>query len=107
MIGVAYKLFTQIMIIMQKKIILYISILSSIILSCKQETPVVKHQSMKSSPSGQLKGVKVFNTIDPICHMEVEGFLQDTILYQTKTYGFCSTYCKDEFKKNPEQYVEK
>ncbi len=107
MIGVAYKLFTQIIIIMQKKIILYISILSSIILSCKQETPTVKHQSMGGSTSSQLKNIKVVNKIDPICNMEVEGFLQDTILYQTKTYGFCSTYCKDEFKKNPEQYVEK
>ncbi|MDN5397107.1 MAG: YHS domain-containing protein [Chryseobacterium sp.] len=33
--------------------------------------------------------------------------MKDTAVYKGKTYGFCSSLCKDEFKKNPEKYVQK
>jgi YHS domain-containing protein len=31
--------------------------------------------------------------------MPTEADMKDTAVYKNKTYGFCSAYCKDEFKK--------
>lgn len=42
---------------------------------------------------------------DPVCGMPVRMGVGDTAHYKGKLYGFCSTECKDEFEKNPEQYV--
>lgn len=75
-------------------------------ISCAQETPKVKH-TYKMKPKTDLKGIKVVNTLDPICQMKTAEFLKDTALYKGKTYGFCSDYCKKEFKKNPAKYVQK
>jgi len=43
---------------------------------------------------------------DLICHMDIKKFgVSDTLHYQGKLYGFCSAYCKDTFKKDPEKYL--
>lgn len=80
-------------------------LLSVFALSCTQEAPKVK-QVKKMKPKIDLKGVKVVNAKDPICHMKTAEFLKDTAVYKGKTYGFCSDHCKSEFKKNPEKYVK-
>ncbi|MFA5619061.1 MAG: YHS domain-containing protein [Weeksellaceae bacterium] len=52
--------------------------------------------------------VEVDNTIDPVCDMEAKaGMVYDTIHYNNKIYGFCSTHCKEEFAKNPNDYLSK
>lgn len=53
--------------------------------------------------------VKVDNTIDPICNMEVggEGTVFDTIHYNEHVFGFCSSKCKEKFAKTPEDYLDK
>lgn len=90
---------------MKSKICL-LAFLSLSLLSCAQETPKVKHKkSMKQS--SVKKNVKVVNSVDPVCHMKTDGAVSATSVYNKKTYGFCSTYCKDEFEKNPEKYVKK
>lgn len=73
-------------------------------LSCAQEAPKVKQVS-KMKPKTDLKGVKVVNADDPICHMKTAEFLKDTVIYKGKSYGFCSDHCKKEFKKNPSKYA--
>lgn len=75
-------------------------------MSCAQETPKVK-QVKKMAPKKEMKGVKVVNAEDPICQMKTAEFLKDTAVYKGKTYGFCSDFCKSEFKKNPHIYVKK
>lgn len=75
-------------------------------LSCAQETPKVKQVS-KMKPKTDLKGVKVVNADDPICHMKTAEFLKDTVNYKGKIYGFCSDHCKSEFKKNSAKYAPK
>jgi YHS domain-containing protein len=43
---------------------------------------------------------------DPVCGMNLkQGEIGDTANYQGKTYGFCSTGCKEEFTKTPNQYL--
>jgi YHS domain-containing protein len=45
---------------------------------------------------------------DPICGMEVsESEATFKYEYKGKTYYFCSLYCKEEFEKEPERYIQK
>lgn len=90
---------------MKSKIILT-ALLSVSLLACGQETPKVKHKKSTSSAKSTAKKVRFANAEDPICHMKTENDMKDTAVYKNKTYGFCSSYCKDEFKKNPEKYVQ-
>ncbi len=83
------------------------ALLSISLFSCAQESPKVKHKKSMATSGENLKNVKVVNAEDPICHMKTAEFLKDTAVYKNKTYGFCNTYCKDEFKKNPQKYVQK
>ena len=44
--------------------------------------------------------------IDPSCQMPLKkGEISDTATYQGKLYGFCGAGCKEEFLKNPGQYL--
>lgn len=46
--------------------------------------------------------------IDPVCGMIVkEDSAKGTFEYNGKTYYFCSEFCLEEFKKNPEKYLKK
>lgn len=91
---------------MEFKIVLT-ALLSVSLLSCAQETPKVKHKTKNAASKSDTKTVKFANAVDPICHMKTEPDMKDTAVYKNKTYGFCSSYCKDEFNKNPEKYVQK
>lgn len=44
--------------------------------------------------------------IDPVCGMEASGDLFKAD-YQSKSYYFCSDYCRQQFEKDPEAYVSK
>lgn len=90
---------------MKSKLILT-AFLSVSLMACAQETPKVKHKSKTTAAKQNVKTVKFANAVDPICHMPTEPDMKDTTVYKNKTYGFCSAYCKDEFKKNPEKYVK-
>lgn len=89
-----------------KSQIILMALLSITLFSCAKE-PQVKHASHMDSSGENIKNVQVVNEEDPICHMKTAGSLKDTAVYKTKVYGFCSSYCKDEFKKNPESYAQK
>lgn len=90
-----------------KSLIISTALLSISLLSCAKESPKVKHASHMDSSGKTIENVLIVNEEDPICHMKTAGVLKDTAVYKNKTYGFCSVYCKDEFKKNPEKYAQK
>lgn len=46
-------------------------------------------------------------TKDPVCGMEVEPKKAPTLVYEGKTFAFCSLACKETFEKAPEKYAEK
>lgn len=76
-----------------------------LLFSCqKKENLQVKHAS--NMELKQKLNVKVINAEDPICHMKTDNFIQDTMTYNGQVYGFCSTYCKDEFKANPSKFIK-
>lgn len=90
-----------------KSKILLMALLSVSLLSCAQETPKVKQKTKKTVSKSNEKIVKFANAVDPICDMKTESDMKHIAVYKNKTYGFCSSYCKDEFTKNPEKYVQK
>lgn len=93
---------------MKKTTILAITILSIISISCGEKKEVeVKKADDKMMHAAHNLDVKVDNKFDPICEMETADHVSDTIHYQGKVYGFCSSGCKEEFAKNPEQYLSK
>ncbi len=71
----------------------------------KQENFEVKHVSHEEMKAATKLDVAVVNEVDPICGMKTAEHLSDTANYQGKTYGFCSTMCKEEFLKNPEKHI--
>ncbi|MFY1045241.1 YHS domain-containing protein [Chryseobacterium sp. GP-SGM7] len=91
---------------MKSKVILT-ALLSVSLFACAQETPKVKHKKKNTTTKTTVQKVKFANAVDPICNMPTESDMKDTAVYKNKTYGFCSSYCKDEFKKNPEKYAQK
>lgn len=44
--------------------------------------------------------------IDPVCGMEASADLFK-VDYKGKSYYFCSDHCRQQFKKDPEAYIEK
>lgn len=56
-------------------------------------------------PEKAFKGMKFENTKDFICGMPIAAGVADTVNYNGKVYGFCSTGCKAAFKKNPVAYL--
>lgn len=88
--------------------ILAITIFSMFSISCAEKKEIeVKKADDKIMHAAHNLDVKVDNKIDPICEMETVGHVSDTIHYGDKVYGFCSSGCKEEFAKNPEQYLSK
>lgn len=67
----------------------------------------VKKVETTHEHSSDTKDWVVDNKIDPICGMSTEGHVSDTVHYNTKVYGFCSSGCKEMFKEAPEQYLSK
>ena len=47
------------------------------------------------------------NKKDPICEMPVSAGVTDTVTYKGNVLGFCSSECKAEFVKKPEDYIAK
>lgn len=43
---------------------------------------------------------------DPVCGMESSADLFKAD-YESKSYYFCSAHCEQQFKKDPEAYIEK
>ncbi len=92
------------------KTIYFIAAISALTLvACKKENLEVKkvdHSKMHVA-NGEKLNIAVVNAEDPICGMKTAEFLKDTANYKGKTYGFCNSMCKDEFKKDPEKYAVK
>lgn len=89
-----------------------IAIFSFFIFSCSKENKndvevhvVDETQMQHHMNAGEKLNVEVVNELDPICGMDNATHLKDTINYEGKTYGFCSTMCKEKFLENPTQYI--
>ena len=78
----------------------------SMLYSCEKKEHEVHQMPATMQAEQNIQGVTVVNEEDPVCKMKVAGAVADTATYQGKLYGFCSTTCKQEFKKAPQDYVK-
>ena len=86
-----------------KRITLFIGSLGMIALfSCEEKAAQMEvHSAVAESLD-----VAVVNAVDPVCEMEMPKFLKDTLTYNHEVYGFCNVSCKNDFKANPEKYLQ-
>ena len=73
--------------------------------ACNNSSTTQAAKPIKTDTAISYNVSMVNNTKDPICDMPVTAGISDTAVYNGKTYGFCGKGCKDEFVKNPAQYV--
>jgi YHS domain-containing protein len=69
-----------------------------------------EHSTTESVPEqASTEAVNVGNKICPVSGEKVgEGGMEPaTYEYEGKVYNFCCTACIDEFKKDPQKYIEK
>lgn len=70
-------------------------------------SPVMSHMP-DAAPAEAVSVDALAAKIDPVCDMHLEEHgASATALYEGKTYGFCSAYCKGEFEKDPAKYLAK
>jgi YHS domain-containing protein len=89
----------------------YITIISfALLFSCNQAAQ--KPQVITSPPASSeektinIDASKLAMAKDPVCGMSLKSSAGDTVTYNGKFYGFCSKDCKDEFLKNPSEYLK-
>jgi putative intracellular protease/amidase/YHS domain-containing protein len=56
-------------------------------------------------PEPGFKDLTFDNKKDFVCGMAIQAGTGDTAHYKEKVYGFCSTSCKKEFGKHPDEYI--
>ena len=81
---------------------------SAFVMACNAPTAPrnnAESSAMKTAGGETVQKVEVDpqKAVDPVCGMTVENGI--TATYHGKTYEFCSEYCAEAFKKNPEKYV--
>jgi len=96
---------------MYKKLIIAV-IASQLLLSCagKNEQkeaaePMHEHGTSAVTEKNLYKDVVFDSKQDFACGMPISAGVSDTAHYKNKVYGFCSKECKDEFVKNPTNYI--
>lgn len=91
-----------------KKIIGLCSVTLLILLAAcnnqKADDKVAANQQ-KDEVTKTIVASKYDNTIDPRCGMDVTDDMTDTLHYEKYVLGFCSSDCKDYFKKNPKAHI--
>ncbi|MCL5022417.1 MAG: YHS domain-containing protein [Nitrospirae bacterium] len=63
-------------------------------------------EKAKASPEGN-KAEEAGNSICPVSGEGIDEKTKVTYEYKGKIYAFCCTDCLEEFKKDPEKYIEK
>jgi YHS domain-containing protein len=92
----------------------YVLIISGLLIciSCKQKekqaNPILNEVAVMdtSGRENTFKKIKFDNKKDFVCGMPISAGVTDTITYKGKLYGFCAKECKEEFLKDPKQYVQ-
>ena len=68
----------------------------------------MESETMYKDPKNPLNKLTYASNIDFSCNMDVSKYgVSDTVTYKGKLYGFCSSVCKDDFMKKPDEYLAK
>ena len=82
-------------------------VLSVLILSGNQMAQAQNAPSDAKAADKVSKPQDVGNKICPVTGEKIDEKNKATFEYKGKTYNFCCVMCIDEFKKNPEKYINK
>jgi len=92
-----------------KKPLMMIAASLLLLASCNQsqtQTTNTEATAPAESKGVNIKLAELSSPKDHICGMDlVEGEIADTMQYDGKVYGFCSSECKAEFAKDPQQHL--
>ncbi len=104
--GYPIELFKKLESNKMKKTLVFLLLL---VTACHQ--PEHKHKPTMAMPvktdssKAELKKLTFDSKTDLVCGMPVRAGVEDTFHYRGKLYGFCAKECKEEFLKDPQQYV--
>ena len=85
-----------------KKLTLAIMILSALFVACGSGA----QNKMGGAKGIEISPDKLAIKLDPVCQMPMDQHpISDTITYQGKLYGFCSSGCKEAFAAEPEKFL--
>ncbi len=59
----------------------------------------------EDSAKAALKTLAFDSKTDLVCGMPVRAGVSDTLHYKGRLYGFCAPECKEEFLKDPKQFL--
>ncbi len=68
---------------------------------------VVYAAEQKNTTEQVKKAEVVGNKICPVSGEKIDEKMKETYEYKGKIYNFCCPMCIEEFKKDPEKYIEK
>ena len=77
----------------------------------KQQKPTLKQTAPKpvtrqAKPASKSAPLAA-EGIDPVCRMTLPKGTEQTVMFGSKQYGFCSGICKARFERDPAKYVTK
>lgn len=84
-----------------------------VLMACNQQS--TKPEVVTDTPANTMEQdeslinvdiAKLAGDKDLVCGMSLKGGIADTVTHSSKLYGFCSSECKDEFVKDPSQYLK-
>lgn len=68
----------------------------------------VAYASEQAGTTEQVKKAEVVgNEVCPVSGEKIDEKMKQTYEYKGKIYSFCCPMCVEEFKKDPEKYIEK
>ena len=65
------------------------------------------HSAQSADPSVKSEAVDVGNKICPVLGESIDEANKATYEYEGKIYNFCCAGCIEEFKKEPQKYIDK
>jgi YHS domain-containing protein len=87
---------------MKRKIVITCTLVACLCLMSLSSLAAAEKQAQAGKTDQKAAVTKV---TDPVCHMEVDpAKTKETATYKNKTYHFCSSYCKNQFEKDPGKY---
>lgn len=89
-----------------RKIFLFIAIVSFALLA--GSLPAMAEEVAKEEKSVEaIKAVDVGNKICPVSGEKIDEKMKSIYEYEGKIYNFCCSMCIEDFKKDPQKYIQK
>lgn len=86
---------------------LIIAVSGFVFFACQQNKSTHQNPAATQTPTpAATAGLVWAGDSDLVCGMHIDQSVEDTVHYQGKIYGFCSSNCKADFVKDPTQYVK-